>query len=149
MLTQSIDEMISVFGEEAIRQMIYNQLNSEQVISFRFDIDNNGSLDIIQIQRHHADKIEINNLIKSFQAWKEVEDIYDSDNECDMYPNMIAVYDISNEGRISVSEDGSEILTNNKGNIQHSSVHDFYSHVYCTEKQFEDDTKIIRYKKNT
>ena len=142
-----IDAIIALFGTNEARQMIYEMLPSEQVISFRFDIDNNGSMNIIQIQRHHTDKLEISDLIKSFWAWKEVKDIYDSDNECDMYPNMIAVYDISNEHRISVSDDGSEILTNNKGVIRRSSVHDFYRHIYCAEKQFENDNRIVRYKR--
>lgn len=146
MLLQSIKEMVSVFGEDAIRQMIYKQLNSEQVISFTYD--NTVGLDVKKIQRHHADKItNIVDLINSFIIWTHVKDVWDSDNDIAAFPNIISVEDLSGEGNLTISPHNDILIECKKVNDYSLTPYIFYNIVYAAERNMEQKDDIVQCEK--
>lgn len=133
---------ISVFGEDNIRDMIEKTIGSDKIISFIYDIDDNGELSIRQTLLHDIDKTNVKDLILSVMVWNNVKEVWDSDNYCYMYSHVVSIEDISMNNAIVY--DGKKIYF--RGCNTPLRPYDLYDLVYAKHREASTDDKVKKWK---
>lgn len=139
-----INRVISVFGEDNIRDTIQKITGSDKVLSFTYSIDNREKLCIKRTLLHSMDTAAIRDLILSTMIWNGVKDIWDSDNDTYMYPHMVSIEDVS--GNNVIVYDGEKIYFNFNGANVSVTPYELYELVYAKYNEVDHVAMVEKWK---